>query len=118
MAKILHGVSLATVIELADKLRIPFSERDMTPKDVLATDEAMLTSTSSCILPVTELNSRPIGDGLPGPIFAKLLSAWSEMVSVDIASQARGEGFGHFAPGKESLEIRAEKRLRFRMNLP
>ena len=90
--KVLHGISLMTVVELAAKLDIPFTEQDITPADVAAANEAMLTSTSICLLPATQLNGRPIGAGRPGPIFAKLLAAWSEMVGVDIAAQAMGAG--------------------------
>jgi branched-subunit amino acid aminotransferase/4-amino-4-deoxychorismate lyase len=91
-AKILHGISLMTIVELAAKLAIPLSEQDLAPQDVAAADEAMLTSTSMCLLPATRLNGLPIGDGRPGPIFAKLLAAWSAMVGVDIAAQAMGAG--------------------------
>lgn len=117
MSKILHGISLATAIDLADGIRIPFSERDMTPKDVAAADEVMLTSTSMCMLPVTSLNGQPIADGRPGPIFEKILSAWNKLVGVDIPGQARGEGSGE-SNWEKNLGIRAEKRLRFRLNLP
>jgi hypothetical protein len=30
-----------------------------------------------------------IGDGKPGPMFAKLLAAWSDRVGVDVAAQAK-----------------------------
>lgn len=85
---ILHGISLSVAVELAAKLGIPFSQRDLTPNDVATADEAFLTSTSTCALPATRLNGRPIGSGQPGKVFARLLTAWSEMVGVDIVAQA------------------------------
>lgn len=51
--------------------------------------EIMLTSTPFCLLPVVMLDDHTIGDGRPGPVFKKLLQAWSEEVGVDIAEQAR-----------------------------
>jgi branched-subunit amino acid aminotransferase/4-amino-4-deoxychorismate lyase len=52
-------------------------------------DEAFFTSTSPCVLPVTRVDRRTIGDGKPGPVVGRLLRAWSELVGVDIVEQAR-----------------------------
>ncbi len=90
--KILHGISMSVVVELARRLDIPCRHCDLTPDDVAAADEAMLTSTSTCILPVTRLNGRPIGSGRPGEVFSSLLAAWSGMVGLDIAAQAGKSG--------------------------
>ena len=76
------------VCELAAKLRIPFGEREIWPRDVAAADEVLLSSTPNCLLPVTRFEGGPIGDGKPGPTFARLLAAWSEVVGLDIAAQA------------------------------
>jgi branched-chain amino acid aminotransferase len=86
---ILPGVSAAVVEELAGKLGIPFSFRPLTVDDVAAADEALLSSTSPCIWPVTRLNGQQIGDGKQGEIARRLLAAWSELVGVDIAGQAK-----------------------------
>ncbi len=86
-ATVLPGVSLEVVIELAGKLGIPYVEREMTPDEVATADEAMLSSTPNCLLPVARLNGRQIGGG-EWPIYRKLLAAWSEMVGIDIAAQA------------------------------
>jgi len=86
---ILRGVSRGACMELAEKLGIPVRETDIEPYDVRAADEAWCTGTSFCMLPITHFNFRPLGDGIPGAIYRKLLSAWSEEVGVDIAGQAR-----------------------------
>lgn len=87
-AKILHGISLATVVELAHEAGISVGERDLTVADVASADEVLLTSTSMCLLPVKRLNGRPIGSGQPGEIFHSLLTAWSARVGIDIVAQA------------------------------
>jgi branched-subunit amino acid aminotransferase/4-amino-4-deoxychorismate lyase len=87
-AKVLPGISLRVLAQLAGELGIPLAERDLTTADVAAADEVLLTSTSPCILPVTRLNGRPIGQGVPGPVHRQLLAAWSSHVGVDIAKQA------------------------------
>jgi branched-chain amino acid aminotransferase len=86
--KVLPGISLAQVNELAEKLNIPCRERELTPDDVAGADEVLLTSTPFCLLPVTRFNGRPIGDGAPGQIFQRLLTAWNELVGIDVAAQA------------------------------
>jgi branched-chain amino acid aminotransferase len=47
-----------------------------------------LDSTSPCLLPVTRVDRRAIGDGKPGPVVGRLLRAWSELVGLDIVEQA------------------------------
>jgi branched-chain amino acid aminotransferase len=83
----LPGVSRAMVIELAGKLGIPFQERDLQIYSVMNADEAFLTSTPYCLMPVTKINGVPIGDGKPGPITRRLLAAWSAEVGLDIEKQ-------------------------------
>jgi branched-chain amino acid aminotransferase len=88
LPKILRGISLSVVAELAEQLGIPFGERDLTTNDVASADEVLLTSTTVCILPVTQLNGRPIGLGKPGRAFSGLMAAWSAMAELDIVAQA------------------------------
>ncbi len=83
----LPGVSRATVIELAARLGIPFVERDFPPNVVMNADEAFLSGTSICLCPVTKINGQIIGDGQPGSVYRRLMTAWSELVGVDIGSQ-------------------------------
>jgi len=87
-AKILRGISLSAAVELARRLGIPTHQRDLTAADVASADEALLTSTSVCVLPAVRLSGRPIASGRPGAIFLRLLEAWSEMVGIDIVAQA------------------------------
>jgi len=86
---ILWGVSLGVVQELAAKIDVPFVTRPLLVDELCSADEVMLASTSICALPVVECDARPIGDGRPGPIFRRLLGAWSDLVGVDVADQAR-----------------------------
>ncbi len=86
---ILFGVSLGVVQELAAALGIPFVKRPLAVEEFRSAEEAMLTSTSICLLPIAQCDGRPIGSGQPGPIYRRLLAAWSDLVGVDIADQAR-----------------------------
>ncbi|MGB8851993.1 MAG: aminotransferase class IV [Pirellulales bacterium] len=88
-ADALGGVSLAFVRRLAERLGIPWQERSLRAADLAAADEILLTSTPSCILPAMRFDGRPVGSGSPGPVFRRLLAAWSDDVGLDIAAQAR-----------------------------
>jgi branched-subunit amino acid aminotransferase/4-amino-4-deoxychorismate lyase len=83
----LPGVSRAMVLSLAEKLGIPFEERDFQVYNVVNAEEAFITSTPYCLMPVTKINGLPIGDGKPGGIFRLLLAAWSAEVGLDIEKQ-------------------------------
>jgi branched-chain amino acid aminotransferase len=84
----LGGIARETVLEFAEELGIPAREADITPYDAYNADEAFITSTSKCVLPVDRLNGIRIGQQLPGPITKRLLDTWSARVEVDIVGQA------------------------------
>ena len=86
---ILRGVSRAACMALAARLGLPVREADIEPYDVREADEAWFTSTTICMMPITRFNFEPVGDGKPGPLYRRLLAAWSEEVGLDIAGQAR-----------------------------
>ncbi len=85
---ILPGITLATVAELAAKLDIPLQYRAISADELVHADELLLASTPYCLLPVTRFNRWPVGDGGPGHTFRRLLSAFGELVGVDIEQQA------------------------------
>jgi branched-subunit amino acid aminotransferase/4-amino-4-deoxychorismate lyase len=76
-------------MELAGRLGLSVEEGDIEPYDVRQADEAWFTSTTICMVPITRFDFHPVGDGAPGPVYRRLLAAWSEEVGVDIAAQAR-----------------------------
>jgi len=70
-------------------LDLKCAEKNIVPYDVITADEAFMTGTPMCLLPVTSLNSVPIGDGEVGEITKLLLDTWSESVGVDIVGQIK-----------------------------
>jgi branched-subunit amino acid aminotransferase/4-amino-4-deoxychorismate lyase len=86
---ILPGVTMAVVASLARRLGMPWVERDVTVADVVSAEEVLLCSTSPCVLPVAFVDGRPIGEGVPGPVWRQLIAAFSEQVGLDIVAQAR-----------------------------
>jgi len=89
LGKVLRGISMGVVVELTERLGIPFRQRDLRPEDIATADEAMLTSTSLCLLPVTRFNGRSVGQGVAGPVFHRILEAWKELVGLDFVEQAQ-----------------------------
>jgi len=94
-------VSRSYVIEeLCIELGLSVVEKNIEPYDVYTADEAFMTGTPFCMLPVTALNSNPIGTGEVGSVFSGLLNQWSKNTGVDIAAQigawdlARAESTG------------------------
>ncbi len=86
---ILVGISRNYIFELAKKIGIVFHETNLEVKDVENADEAFMTATPFCMLPVTSLHKKNIGNGKRGPIFDKLLKEWSSSVGLDIEKQIK-----------------------------
>ena len=84
----LPGISQQFLKELARELEIPYEVGNITLDEAHAADEAFLTSTTYCVLPVTRLNQRAIGDGTPGPVTQALWQRWSERIGFSIVGQA------------------------------
>jgi hypothetical protein len=86
---ILRGISRAYIFDLSRQLGLPCLERNIEPYDVITADEAFMTGTPFCMLPVTSLNGVVIGAGKMGEVTRRLLDAWSANVGVDIAGQIK-----------------------------
>ncbi|WP_018394930.1 D-amino-acid transaminase [Bacillus sp. 37MA] len=69
---ILHGITRIAVKEIAMELGITLKEQAFTPDELLAADEAFLSSTGLEILPVTEVDEQKIGNGCPGTVTVTL----------------------------------------------
>jgi branched-chain amino acid aminotransferase len=88
---ILLGISRKVVIELCAKLQIPFVERDLQVHDRSLRTKHFVTTSPYCMAPVTRFNGVTIGDGaVGGPIYNRLLQAWSDQAGVDIRAQVLG----------------------------
>jgi branched-chain amino acid aminotransferase len=87
---ILRGISREYIIkELCPQLGMPVVEKNIGAYDVYTADEAFMTGTPFCMLPVTSLNGNAIGTGKVGELFNGLLGQWSVNTRVDIAGQIK-----------------------------
>ena len=69
---VLEGITRRTVLELSAGLNIKGRLGRMGADDLYAADEVFLTSTAGGIMPVRGIDGRPVGDGQPGPVTARL----------------------------------------------
>jgi branched-chain amino acid aminotransferase len=108
---ILRGISRGYIFELAQKLGLSCIEKNIEPYDVINADEAFMTGTPFCMLPVSSLNNIPIGTEPMGNITRQLLDAWSNEVGVNIVEQIikwdseRGE---QAAPGPSPYSFKSK----------
>lgn len=79
LESVLEGVTRDSLFVLAGALGHKVVERRLTRDDVYVADEAFLTGTASEITPVRELDGRPIGGGVRGPITARLQALYADV---------------------------------------
>jgi D-alanine transaminase len=70
--EILHGITRAAVLKMAREAQMEVVERPFTVAEAQAADEAFITSASSFVTPVVEIDGVAVGDGTPGPVARRL----------------------------------------------
>jgi branched-chain amino acid aminotransferase len=78
-AGILEGVTRDVVIGLARAMGREVLEVPLTKHDVYIADECFLTGTAAEVVPVVKVDSRTIGDGIPGPVTRELMARFHEL---------------------------------------
>jgi branched-chain amino acid aminotransferase len=76
----LHGITRATILELARGLGYDVCERVITPQDLYAADEVFLTGTGTEIASVVKIDGRRIGLKAPGPITKRIQESYRDHV--------------------------------------
>jgi branched-chain amino acid aminotransferase len=73
---LLEGVTRNVILRLAKELGIPTEERVLPRHDLYIADECFLTGTGAEVMPVTQIDRRPVGDGKVGPVTVRLLDSF------------------------------------------
>jgi D-alanine transaminase len=77
---VLEGIRYELIRELCEEEGIAYNLRPVSEAEVLAADELMLSSATKEVLPVTILDSDPVGHGAlrgkPGPVYSRLYEAY------------------------------------------
>ncbi|MCI4662378.1 MAG: D-amino-acid transaminase [Neomegalonema sp.] len=70
--EILHGITRAVVMKLAQEIQLRIEERPFTPEEAKRAREAFVTSATGFVKPVVAIDEAQIADGTPGPISQRL----------------------------------------------
>jgi len=70
--EILHGITRAAVLRFAKEAQMQVEERSFTIAEAQEADEAFITSASTFVMPVVEVDGVAVGAGAPGPVAARL----------------------------------------------
>ena len=76
---ILPGITRQSVMRLAQEHGLKVEERLFTIEEAHAAAEAFLTSASSFVMPVVEIDGKPVGNGRPGALTRRLRQLYLEM---------------------------------------
>ncbi|QBF30396.1 D-amino-acid transaminase [Thalassococcus sp. S3] len=69
---ILHGITRAAVLRFAEEAQMEVEERNFTIEEAKDADEAFITSASTFVMPVVEIDGVALGDGMPGRVAPRL----------------------------------------------
>jgi D-alanine transaminase len=73
---VLEGIRYGVIEQLCRDAGVAFALKRITRDEVFAADELLLSSATKEVLPVTQLDGRPIVNGRPGPIYDKLYAGY------------------------------------------
>ncbi len=73
---VLEGITRRTVIEMAAALGLPLAQRALPAAELRGAREVFLTSSGGGVLPVTRVDSAPVGDGQVGPVTRRLVDTY------------------------------------------
>ncbi|MFK7746112.1 MAG: D-amino-acid transaminase [Roseobacter sp.] len=75
---ILHGITRAAVLRFAQEAQMEVEERNFTIDEAKDADEAFITSASTFVMPVVEIDGVSLGDGVPGRVAPRLREIYLE----------------------------------------
>jgi len=77
---ILSGITREKIIQLAIKENIPLEEGKWPSEELFKAEEIFLSGTVKKIIPVTRLDGRSVGRGIPGPITQTIMRLYSGLL--------------------------------------
>jgi len=76
-----NGITRAKVIDLWEKAGGTVAQKDFTLSEVYGAQEAFVTGTLGGITPVTMIDGRRVGAGVPGPVTARAVALYADYTS-------------------------------------
>ncbi|OUS04216.1 D-amino acid aminotransferase [Rhodobacterales bacterium 52_120_T64] len=77
---ILSGITRAAVLRFAREAQMEVVERPFTIEEAMDADEAFVTSATTFVTPVVEIDGQSLGEGTPGPIARRLREIYFDEV--------------------------------------
>jgi len=74
----LPGITYDVVLEIAAANGLTIEVRDITEAEVRSADELWMSSSTKEVLPIVTLDGRAVGDGKPGPVYARMYGWYQE----------------------------------------
>jgi D-alanine transaminase len=74
----LPGITYDVILEIAAANGIPFAVRKVMKEEVFSADELLLTSSTKEVMAITTLDGKPVSNGKPGAMFAKMHLLYQE----------------------------------------
>lgn len=81
---VLEGITREILLQLITTIHIPLRLEAVATSEIATLDEAALSGSSRALLPVVRIAGQPVGDGRPGPITGRVLSAYNAFVAENI----------------------------------
>lgn len=81
---ILHGITRKALVALAERHGIAIEERLFTPEEASHAVEAFISSATTFVWPVVNIDGKPVGDGKPGPVALKLRDIYVELAKSQV----------------------------------
>lgn len=78
---ILEGITRNSIMQLAEDRGYEMIETEVSRLEAYTADEVFMTGTAAEITPVTMIDHRPIGDGVPGKVTRELQDAFHDVVT-------------------------------------
>jgi len=80
---ILEGITRKVLMEICDENGMPWQERNLVLHDLMRAEEIFLCGTGAELIPVVEIDGRPVGSGTPGAMFQRMLELFRARTRVD-----------------------------------
>ncbi|MEH0833088.1 D-amino-acid transaminase [Pectobacterium cacticida] len=77
---ILHGITRKALLRLGEEHGVTFEERLFTPEEARQASEVFISSATTFVWPVINVDGQQIGDGHPGPITQRLRKIYLDML--------------------------------------
>ena len=75
---LLPGTTYDVVLELAQQAGLRYEVRAVSEEEVRSADEIWMTSATKEVLGITMLDGKPVGAGVPGPVFKRMHALYQE----------------------------------------